>query len=312
MIDFYEDHASERDKFEVLAIHDDEVKSFRELDKKLIDVKKKYWAGKSLPCPILIDGRKKTHELYGVHGWPTGVLIDPEGKVVGESSLSFLATKLAPLSAAKHWARHRDSQKNVFWTFEPKDYTFDAFARVLGRWTETPIEIDAAAIQAAGFTTNSAVPGMICGSSITLRSIDELLLAPHGLGIVPGDGGKSLRLTRRAPAKEPASYLQKSHNAELKKRLDGDAATGGDTPLKPLTIDNQSLLEALKLIGHEYNLPVGLEAKAMQLGQIKPDAKVSGTIEPAKLRKSLTKFLEPLGLKLEVRQEIVLVVPAKQ
>jgi hypothetical protein len=311
LIGFYEDHAAERGKFEVFAIHDDQAKSFRELDQKLADVKMTYWAGKNLPCPILLDGDKKTHELYGVNSWPTGVLIDPEGKVVGQGSLAALEAKLTPLSPAQRWARHRDLQKNVFWSFEPKETTLGAFARILGRQTGSPVGIDADAVQAAGLGTNAPLPGVVIGNPVTLRSIDELLLAPHGLGVAPSANGQSLQITRRLPIGAHPSYFQKLHNADLNKRLDGAATSDRNEPAKPLTIDRQSLLEALKLIQHEYDLPVALEAKAMRLGQINPEAKVSGTIDPVKLRGSMLKLVEPLGLRMQVRQEVVLVVPAK-
>jgi hypothetical protein len=116
------------DKFEILAIHDNAVKSFAELDKKLVPIRKNYWQGKDLPFPILLDGNNATHKMYGVRSWPTGLLIDPEGKLAGESHISTLEAKLSPLSAEKKWARHRDMQKNVFWSFEPKEDTLNQFA----------------------------------------------------------------------------------------------------------------------------------------------------------------------------------------
>jgi hypothetical protein len=117
LIAFYEDHAAHRDKFEILAIHDDAVKSFRDLDTKLARIKKEKWQGKDLPFPILLDGKKKTHTIYGIRSWPTGLLIDPEGKLIGEADISMLEEKLPALSAEKKWARHRDMEKNVFWSF---------------------------------------------------------------------------------------------------------------------------------------------------------------------------------------------------
>lgn len=312
LIAFYEDHAAERHKFEVLAIHDDQVKSFRELDKKLADVKKKYWAGKNLPCPILLDGEGITHALYGVNSWPTGVLIDPEGNVVAEASLSMLEAKLTPTSSAQRWSRHRDMQKNVFWSFEPKENTVASLATILGRWTQAPVQIDLDAIRNAGLTTSAPLPGVMMGSSITLRSIDQFLLAPHGLGVVPATNGDSLIITRPSKTRERLSYFQKQHNTELTKRLDGmmSEAAGEEQP-KPLRIENETLLGALKLIAREYGLPVGIDAKAMQTGRVDADAKVTGLVDPARLRKTLLKLLEPLGLKLEVRHEVVVVVPAK-
>jgi hypothetical protein len=312
LIAFYEDHAAERGKFEIFAIHDDAVKSFSELNGKLADVKKKYWQGKSLPCPILLDGEKKTHELYGVNSWPTSVLIDPDGNVVGESSLSQLEAKLTPLSPAQRWSRHRDIQKNVYWSFEPDEHTLESFATILGRWTGGPVGIDIDAVKTAGLTTSTPLPGVIIGSPLTLRSITELLLAPHGLGVAPSTNGQSLVITRRLQTKEKPSYFQNLHNADLNKQLDTGTVGDGEAPAKPLRIENQSVVEALKLIGQEYNLPVGIEAKGMKLGQINPEAKLSGTVNPARLRHSLSKLFAPVGLAIEVRQEVVLLVPAKR
>jgi hypothetical protein len=143
-----------------------------------------------------------------------------------------------------------------------------------------------------------------------LRSIDELLLAPHGLGVAPSADGQSLLITKRPRSREGLSYFQKLHNADLNKRLDQAAETTEGEPAKPLKIESQPLLEAIKLIGHEFNLPVALDARAMRIGRLDPEAKVSGTIDPAQLRKSLRALLEPAGLTLEVRQEVVIVVPA--
>ncbi len=307
LIAFYEDHAADRDKFEILAIHDNAVKSFADLDKKLAPIKKKYWQGKDLPFPILLDGDNATHKMYGVRGWPTGLLIDPEGKLVDEIDISTLEEKLSPLSAEKKWARHRDMQKNVFWSFEPKENTLSQFAERLKRWTRSDIGIDAAAVKASGLAADQPLPGVLVGSSITLRSIDELLLAPHGLGFVPSGDGKMLMIAKRRDAKEPWSYFQNLHAEELNRRLDGGPEEGEKA--KPLEFKDRPLLEAIKLIGREYDLPVAVDAKAMHTGRIDGDAKVSGKIDPRALRKSLVKMLEPLGLTTEVRHEAVLVKP---
>ena len=309
LIVFYEDHAAHRDKFEILAIHDDAVKSFRELDQKLVRIKKEKWQGKDLPFPILLDGSKKTHALYGVDSWPTALLIDPDGKFVDEVGISTLEEKLPPLPAGKKWARHRDMQKNVFWSFEPKEYTLNKFAEVMKRFTKCDIGIDAEAVKASGLSADGPLPGVLIGSSITLRSIDELLLGPHGLGLVPSSDGTSLLVTKRLKATESLSYFQKLHAEELNRRLDGMQDEGDKA--KPLELKDRPLLEAIKLVGREYDLPVALEAKAMHTGRIDAKATVSGRIDPGALRKSLKKLLEPLGLTIEVRDEAVVVVDTK-
>jgi hypothetical protein len=307
LIAFYEDHAADRDKFEIFAIHDDAVKSFADLDKKLTSIKKNYWQGKDLPFPILLDGKKATHKMYGVRSWPTGLLIDPEGKLAGEIDISTLEEKLPPLSAEKKWARHRDMEKNVFWSFEPKENTLSQFAEAFKRWTRCDIGLDMEAVTASGLAADKPLPGVVVGSSITLRSIDELLLAPHGLGFVPSADGKMLLISKRREAKDPLSYFQKLHAEELNRRLDG-GQDEGEKP-KPLELKEKQLLEAIKLVGREYVLPVALDAKAMHTGGIDPEAKVSGRIDPRALRTSLVKVLEPLGLTTEVRHETVLVKP---
>jgi hypothetical protein len=312
LIAFCADHVEHRDKFEVFAIHDSQVKSLAELDKKLVSIKKQHWQGKDLPFPILLDGNAATHKLYGVRGWPTAVLIDPEGKVVGETGLGALEEKLPALPAAKRWARHRDMQKNVFWSFEPAENTLAQFAETLQRWSGCLIEIDPNAVQAAGLATNGPLPGVLIGSSITLRSIEELLLAPHGLGLAPAVDGKTLSLTKRPESKELPSYFQKLHANELIERLDRGLATTEKKGVKALEIKDQPLLEAIKLIGREYDLPVALEAKAMRLGKIDPKSKVSGTIDPRQLHQSLVSMLKPLGLTIEIRQEVVVVTPTTQ
>jgi len=308
LIAFYEDHAGHRDKFEIFAIHDDGVKTFDELDKKLASIKKKYWQGKDLPFPILLDGKKTTHKLYGIRGWPTGLLIDPAGELVGEASVAALEAKLPPLPAAKKWARHRDMQKNVFWSFEPNENTLSEFATTLKRWTGCDVGIDHDAVKTCGLTADGPLPGVLIGSRITLRSIDELMLAPHGLGLAPSTEKEMLLITKRPRTKESPSYLQKLRAKELGERLDG--AEGKET--KPLEIKAQPLLDTMKLIGREYNLPVALDARAMHTGKLDPQAKVSGYIAPDQLRKSLVKMLEPLGLTVEVRHEAIVVLPTSK
>ena len=54
----------------------------------------KVWAGKQLPFPVLIDGEGKTSSIYGIHSWPTVLLIDPEGHLVKGGGETTLAEKL--------------------------------------------------------------------------------------------------------------------------------------------------------------------------------------------------------------------------
>src|SRR5207248_6421873 len=122
------------------------------------------------------------------------------------------------LSAATTWARHRDMQKNVFWSFEPGSDTLQKFADILKTWTHCMVEVDAEAAKASGLTLESPLPGVVIGGPITLRSLDELLLAPHGLGVRPAAGEKKLVITWRPATAETQSYLQKLRARALNDR----------------------------------------------------------------------------------------------
>lgn len=78
----YEEYRDLRDRFEVLAFHDNSVKDFDELDENLKPAMKAYWGGKPLPFPVLLDTTGETVMAYGINSWPTSFLIDPEGKIV--------------------------------------------------------------------------------------------------------------------------------------------------------------------------------------------------------------------------------------
>ena len=98
----YEEHAGDRDRFEILAFHDPRAKDFSELDAKLKTISQEAWGGKSLPFPILLDSTGQTVKAWGIHAFPTVVLIDPQGRVVRGGSEDLLQTKLAePDTAGK-------------------------------------------------------------------------------------------------------------------------------------------------------------------------------------------------------------------
>jgi hypothetical protein len=82
---FYEEHAADRDRFEILAIcntEEDKADTIEAFDALAAPIVKDAWAGKQLPFPVLIDGQGKTSGVYGIQSWPTVLLIDPEGHLV--------------------------------------------------------------------------------------------------------------------------------------------------------------------------------------------------------------------------------------
>ncbi len=93
---FYEEHKTDRDRFEILAIcnnWNDDVRTMEEFDRLAASIVDTKWGGKQLPFPILIDGEGKTFEAYGVGGVPTTLLMDPDGNLV-KGDEEMLAEKL--------------------------------------------------------------------------------------------------------------------------------------------------------------------------------------------------------------------------
>ena len=94
LIEFYKGHPELRDRYEILALHEsNSLKTFKELDEKNARNEQEVWHTK-LPFPILIDKDRITERRYGITGFPTLVLIDPEGKIVKGGNFELLKEKL--------------------------------------------------------------------------------------------------------------------------------------------------------------------------------------------------------------------------
>jgi thiol-disulfide isomerase/thioredoxin len=306
----YEDYKDHRDKFEVFAIHSEEsIRSLADLDKELPFIKEHHWYGKDLPFPVLLDRNEETEKKYGIREHPTSLLIDPDGKLVGAVTEEALEAKLPPLPAAKRWARRRDLGTQ-FWTFEPANYTLKKLGNTISAQTRCPVELDPDAVKAAGLTPDTPLPGLLIGWSVSLRSIDELLLAPHGLGVVPSADNKALRISKRAADNSEPSLRQTRRQKELNAWLDNkEVARAVKTSL---AISDEPLVDAVKRIVDEFDLPMAIDARALHAKAIDPKARVSGRIGPADLRNGLAELLNPLGLQVTVRHEVVLVMPKGQ
>ena len=111
-----------------------------------------------------------------------------------------------------------------------------------------------------------------------------------------------------ASAREVAR-IQKQHAKEIASRLNGKLAPGPSSGTKPLETNDQTLLEALKRISHEFDLPMALDAKAMRTNALREDAKVRGALVGGNLKEGLSGMLAPLGLAVEIRHEVALVTP---
>jgi len=292
-MDLYEAHKDHRDKFEILAFHDASAKTFEELDQKLTTVKKSYWHGKDLPFPILLDATGETIQTYGIRAFPTTILIDPDGNLVGEAGEHELEAKLPPLPVAERVARALDA--NVTYGFD--DPPLRSAVQALGVAARVPIRLDADSLKAAGVDPDAKVPFKMTGM-LSLRSFLNLLLAADGLTFEQDDKGLVVKAGKHGPTE--LSEPQRTCARRIEGVLDGK--TGFDLQDKTLAEVAQHLEEAT-----QENFV--LDPAARRKGLLDPATKVSGSSKDVPLREGLQKLLDPVGLTFVVRDEVVVLTP---
>ncbi len=107
LIDYYEANP-DRDRYEIIAFHDKSAADFAELDEKVAKAKEKYWDGRELPFPVLLDPSGATIKQFDIHAFPTLILFDPEGRLFGKASLDTLKEALeGKVSTPKPLKRRR-------------------------------------------------------------------------------------------------------------------------------------------------------------------------------------------------------------
>lgn len=94
-IKFYKDHEADRNRFEIVAVHSPDGASFEAIKRAYDELVRGEWAGSGLPFPMIFDSTGETHKRWGITSYPTTVLIDPSGVVVGPATLTDLRNKLA-------------------------------------------------------------------------------------------------------------------------------------------------------------------------------------------------------------------------
>lgn len=292
-IDFYADHAADRDKFEILAFHDGSVKDFSEMDAKLERTKAGLWRGRSLPFPILLDAdngqRGATVAAYGITSFPTTLLIDPEGKLVGQASLEFLAKKLTPIPVAVRAARALDRDVSVGIDTGSPAKLAEFFAQQAG----VPIAIDPAAKAKA----ETKVP-LSVSASLSLRSWMELLLDPIDLEAVAGDDGIRIIPIRRTLVARTPSDNQRRAAERIEKVLDAKTS---------LDLKDATLTKLLGELEGKTQETFVLDPAGRLAGAIDPDATVHASFGDVPLRQALEQALKPLGLFATVKDEAVVI-----
>jgi hypothetical protein len=293
MIDAYKAYAPYRDKFEMLAFHDATSKTLAELDPKLADPKAKYWRGRDLPFPILMDATGETIKRYGISEFPTTILIDPNGVVVGRRDIGDLLKQLPPLKAEQ--AANLALDRTFAYSAGPQ--ALAASLKTISESGHVPMTIDEAAIKAAGVDLSTVVPlNLLAG--ISNRSWLWLLLEPYTLA--PNVTNKGVVI---GPGKAPSRPTEGERFAERRLR---------QVMKKPVTIEFRGPLEKLpwRLV-KETDESIALDPSGILKKRIDSSREIVLSVKGEPLDKALECALAPLGLTWTVRHEVILIV-AKQ
>jgi hypothetical protein len=291
-MDLYEAHAADRSKFEIIAFHDGTVQDFTELDKKLAPIKSGVWGGKDLPFPILLDSTGETIRTYDIHAFPTTILIDPEGKLVGEADESMLEAKLPKLPPGVRAARVLD--RGITAQFDEMPLT-DA-VQMLAAIGRVPIKFESGALEKQKIEATTMASFTMTGR-LTLRSFLNLVLRPYGLTYKSDEDGI---LIVPGPIGDP-STAQKACAEHINK----------DVLDKPLDFDlkEKTLAEIAKYFEAKTQENFVLDPAARRAGTLDPKAKLSGSSKDVPLRDGLKKLLDPMKLTFVVRDEVVVILP---
>jgi hypothetical protein len=293
LIDLYETHKKDRDKFEILAFHDGTVRDFAELDKKMERPRNRYWGGRDLPFPILLDATGQTIKDWGVRSFPTTLLIDPEGKLVGEAQEKELEEKLPPLPMSIRVARSLDRNLPAFGM---KDNTLDNAVKSMARLSNTPIRFDQESLKAAGVSSEAPLP-LEMTTSITLRSALNLILEAHNLTYTQDDKGLVIKARESGAPPERLSERQRAALKRLEKALDQKVS---------FDFQNKPLEEVARFFdNHIQDETVILSPRDRKAGLLDPKTPVNGAAKDIPLREALKKLLDPIGVSYTIRDEVI-------
>lgn len=291
MIDLYEAHKKDREKFEILAFHDGTVKDFADLDKKMETPKQKFWNGRDLPFPILLDATGQTIKDWGVHAFPTTLLIDPEGKLVGQAGENALEEKLPPLPMSLRVAKGLDRSL----AFGIEEIKLEAACKFLSGRSGVPIRLDVEDLKAAGVQPDTSAPLTLAGS-LSLRSWLNLLLEADGLTYEQDDKGLVIRRRKPGAAPPELSSVQRSCAQRIEKVLDQKIRF--DFKDKPLS-------EVAGFFENKTQENFVLSPRDRRAGALDPKLPVTGSAKNVPLRQALTKLLGPLGVDYTIRDEVI-------
>jgi hypothetical protein len=293
LIDVYEAHRGARDKFEIVAFHVGKERTFAEIDKNLDKSRQLYWFGRQLPFPVLLDATGKTADLYGVRGLPTTLLIDPEGKLVGEATEAQLEAKLPPLPMPAQIARALDGNVQYFFDDPPLTQAIETLAKE----SRIGIRLDAAGLKAAGVAPDARVPYKMSGI-VTLRSALNLALAAYPLAVEQEDKGLVVTARKKPAAADELSGPQRFCIKRIEDALNQKVS---------FDFQAKTLDEVAQHFERQLMENFVLDPACRREGTLDPKGAVTASGKDVPVREALKGFLDPLGLRAVVRDEVVVI-----
>ncbi len=295
MMDIYEDHPDERDKFVVLTVHSpNSGKDFSEVDAKLEPIVRDVWGGRMMPFPILLDAEGTIQQTFGVDHWPTTVLFDPEGRLVGEIQPVEFAAKLKPIPLAVALPRQLDRQVGTYFIDGPLEQSL----AVLNESTHKEFELDRAALSSLVLKEKTKVPLTIAGR-ISLRSALDLLLDPLDLTYKIGPRGYIITPKPNADSRSPTrlSALQVRCAERIERKLRESKYS--------YAFDRTPLAKVASFFQQQSNENVVLDPRGRMDGKIDPATPITGSGQDVPMGEAMEKLVGPLGLHIAVRDEVI-------
>jgi thiol-disulfide isomerase/thioredoxin len=294
MMEIHDDHEDERDKYVMLTVHSPDTKTFAELDERVKPVVRDIWAGRMIPFPILLDADSKIQQTFGVSHWPTTLLFDPEGKLVGEVQPDDLEAKLKKVPLAMTLPRKLDRNTSIFFN---NPTLKEALANLKGQ-INAEFELDAESLKSLGLTESTKVPLTFAGQ-VSLRSALELLL--DSMDLTATIGAKGYVITRKPKSESSAdatlSKMQQTCAARIENKLKESKYS--------YDFDKTPLAKVAAFFEAQTTENVVLDPRGRLQGKIDPATTISGSGKDVALGEALEKLVGPLGLHVVVRDEVI-------
>ena len=292
LMELYDEHEADRDKFVILAVHTKGSDDFADLDKKLAPIVRDTWHGRNLPFPILLDDDGQTSEAYGIEGIPASVLIDPQGKVV-EGGAEALREALPEVPLARRLPRALDRQFAI--SIGSEGAPMGVILEMVCGQARIEVKPDVPAMARARVKFADNVPLTITGQ-VSLRSWLDLVLSPMGLVAVPGPDGLIVTTPDPLKSDDALSAPQLRCAERIGRKL--EAKTRFD-------FKNVTLAELAKHFEEETTENFVLDPSDRLAGRLDPEAIVTGKGEDIPLKDVLKSLLAPIGIEAVIRDEVV-------